>query len=62
MRFLALAFCLVTILPSALSAQELYFTILDSIDINPRCMTLVDFDGDGLDENPRRHRQHRHGD
>jgi hypothetical protein len=58
----------VLLLPAVSFSQDLYFTILDSLDYNPTSLDVADFDGDGLDEifagsdtgllviNPRTHR------
>jgi hypothetical protein len=38
------------LLPVVSHGQDLYFTILDSLDYNPISLEVADFDGDGLDE------------
>jgi len=40
----------VMLLPAASFSQDLYFSILDSLDYNPASLDVADFDGDGLDE------------
>jgi len=40
----------IALLPAISYGQNLYFNILDSLNYNPTCLDIADFDGDGLDE------------
>ena len=50
MKTLFFASTVILMFSFAAQAQDLYFTILDSINYNPRSLYVADFDGDSLDE------------
>jgi hypothetical protein len=50
MRNFALALAVVLMSPITILSQGLYFTVIDSLNYNPRSLTVADFNGDSLDE------------